>query len=294
MITGEHAVVYGERAVVAAVARRITVSLTPRSDRQVHVRSSIADPLVTHLDTLSPVDPFRPVIAVLDAYRDTVPAGFELDIRSDIDPTLGLGSSAAVIVASLATCQRFAGFDPCADPLAVHREALGIVQGLQGRGSGADVAASVFGGLLAYRAPPDTEVRPLPAPPSLALRYSGYKTPTAEVLARVAQHTRGREAEYAKRYRIMGASADAAVDAAIAEDWRAFAAALNRYQPLLVELGVSDTLLDELVAGALATPGTLAAKISGSGLGDCVLALGATPPGFSPITVAPEGMVLHG
>ena len=39
MITGEHAVVYGHKAIVAAVEQRISVTLTPRQDDQVRITS---------------------------------------------------------------------------------------------------------------------------------------------------------------------------------------------------------------------------------------------------------------
>ncbi|MBL3561944.1 hypothetical protein, partial [Rhodovulum sulfidophilum] len=82
------------------------------------------------------------------------------------------------------------------------------------------------------------------------------------------------------------------IAAARAQDWTGFGAALARYQGQMAELGVSDETLDRIIADARAMPGLLAAKISGSGLGDCVLALGARPEGFTPVAVAEEGLVI--
>ncbi|MCV6593508.1 MAG: hypothetical protein OIF48_11185 [Silicimonas sp.] len=287
MITGEHAVVYGHRAMVAAIEQRVQVSLAPRSDRRIRISSEIAPPLEASLDGLAEGGPYRFVLAALALWQDRLPTGFDLEITSQIDPTLGLGSSAAVTIACLAALAAHAG-----DSADLHAQAHGIILQIQGRGSGADLAASLKGGLLAYRAPPDGAHLALPAPPQLSLRYAGYKTPTAEVLAQIAGRMTGREAEFDALYGEMSASAEAAIGAATTCDWTGFAAALNHYQTLMERLGVSDGNLDRIIAEARQSPGLQATKISGSGLGDCVLALGPPPPGFVPVELAREGLIL--
>ncbi|MEM6897678.1 MAG: hypothetical protein AAF576_09855, partial [Pseudomonadota bacterium] len=82
-----------------------------------------------------------------------------------------------------------------------------------------------------------------------------------------------------------------AIRAAQVQDWAMMAEALNDYQAFLAELGVSDPRLDALVTEGRA--GAMAAKISGSGLGDCVLAFGAVPPGWQPVKIAAAGLLFH-
>lgn len=284
MITGEHAVVYGHRAIVAAVEQRVFVTLQPRTDRRVRITSQIAPPLETDLNSLPQGGAYRFVLAALALYRGRLTAGCDVVITSQIDPTLGLGSSAAVTIACLAALSAQTGGQ---DDL--HAQAHGIVHQIQGRGSGADLAASLTGGMLAYRAPPRTEMVQLPDPPPFSLCYVGYKTPTGEVLEKIAREMTGREAAYAALYQEMAASAETAITAAAAEAWTDFAAALTGYQALMVRLGVSDKALDRIIAGA---DQALAAKISGSGLGDCVLAMGPMPQGFVPVTLAQKGVIV--
>ena len=57
--------------------------------------------------------------------------------------------------------------------------------------------------------------------------------------------------------------------------------------------GGSDPTLDAMASEARSVPANLAAKISGSGLGDCVLALGAVPDRFDPVPLAVEGARLE-
>ncbi len=295
MITGEHAVVYGHRAIVAAIDQRVQVTLTRRTDETVRITSEIADPLVFSRASLPSGGPYRFVLAALSQHREQADSGFDMDIRSDINPTLGLGSSAAVTIACLGALSHLVG----APREGVHGDALRIVRRLQGRGSGADLAASFHGGLMAYRAPAaeDTSatVTPLQGPDApLSLKYAGYKTPTAEVLRMIAERRSGQEAHYDALYARMGTVADKAISAAENKQWPAFFAALTTYQSLMADLGVSDDTLDHIIANANEAPGTLAAKISGSGLGDCVLAFGAALEGFDPVNIAAEGLCVDG
>lgn len=288
MITGEHAVVYGHKAIVAAIEQRISVTLTPRSDRLIRITSEIAEPLETSLDHLDSGGAYRFILAAIARYASEFPTGFVLNITSQINPTLGLGSSAAVTVATLGALFRYLG-KPTLD---VHARAHAIILDIQGRGSGADLAASYQGGMLAYQAPPKAMIQPLPHPPQLSLCYCGYKTPTAEVLERIATRMEGQEVNFDALYHDMGGEADNAIHAAETQDWARFATSLNGYQSLMEDLGVSDQTLDQIIAKARADKTVLAAKISGSGLGDCVVALGKVPQDFTPVTLAKVGLTI--
>ena len=285
MITGEHAVVYGAPAIVCAIEQRIRIRVSTRADREIHIESALAAHH-TDLATLADHPQLRFLIAAL---RQNPPAsGLDIAIDSDIDPTLGLGSSAAVTAAITALLYRLRGQNP--DRLALHRAAYRTILTVQQRGSGADLAASLAGGIIAYQNRPFTVITPLPAPPSgLSLRYAGYKTPTAEVLARIAASTTVDPEYYRDLYDRMGASSARSIAAAERADWADFYHELNQYQEHLTALGVCDHTQAEHLAAA--RPQAHAVKISGSGLGDCILALAdQPPPQHQAVTVAKEGV----
>jgi len=161
--------------------------------------------------------------------------------------------------------------------VALHRAAYRTILTVQQRGSGADLAASLAGGIIAYQNRPFTVITPLPAPPSgLSLRYAGYKTPTAEVLARIAASATVDPEYYRDLYDRMGASSARSIAAAERGDWADFYHELNQYQEHMTALGVCDHTQAEHLAAA--RPLAHAVKISGSGLGDCILALADQPP----------------
>ena len=68
---------------------------------------------------------------------------------------------------------------------------------------------------------------------------------------------------------------------------------MSKYQLLMEDLGVSDAKLDQMIRDARRHQGLLAAKISGSGLGDCILAFGDVPEGFTPVKFADTGLLFH-
>lgn len=293
MVIGEHAVVYGYPAIVCAIDQRITVCARTRSDDLVSIESPVAPKFEGTMDDLPLDGPLRFVAAALNAQGRGVASGIDIDITSRIDPTLGLGSSAAVTIALLGAITALG--NEKVELNDIHKRALKLVRDLQGRGSGADLAASLKGGCLSYQIATNEDethaaMKPLPQPPSLSLCYAGYKTPTGEVLARVAEARCGQETHFDKLYAIMGACAERAITEMKAQDWNALALSLNEYQGFMRELGVSDTKIEHIVASAHKA---LAAKISGSGLGDCVLALGTVPTGFTKVRIAEKGLVLH-
>ncbi|MDA3873545.1 MAG: GHMP kinase, partial [Kiritimatiellae bacterium] len=88
------------------------------------------------------------------------------------------------------------------------------------------------------------------------------------------------------------------VDALRTTDQKRIGQLLNLHDGLQAALGCSDETLEYLVHQLRAHPGVLGAKISGSGLGDCVIALGnsqAKVSGYEnfPIDIAPQGVTLE-
>jgi mevalonate kinase len=197
---------------------------------------------------------------------------------------LGLGSSAAVTVAALAALDALAGRKrPPAELLTAAR---GVIRGVQGVGSGADAAASILGGVVAYRADP-LDLRRVADGLPLTVVYSGAKEKTAKVIARVERLRRRRPGAVGSIFRRMGALSEEAAWAIGAADWPRAGKLMNQGQELMVSIEVHTPRLDEIVAALRAAPGIHGAKISGSGLGDCVVGLGRAAEGALPFPTLP-------
>jgi len=291
MLMGEHAVLFGHRAIVCAVDQRIAVRLKPHAARLVQIESALGD-YESSLAVLHDDPRLRFVLDAIRRLRERIPSGFNLSIRTDFSHQVGLGSSAAVTVAVVAALNYW--LDNRFDQEQIFSAARESVLGVQGRGSGADIAAATYGGAVAYRANP-LQVEPLTARPPISLCYAGYKTPTPEVLQRVASARSQAPALYDQLYQLMGEVSEQAIAAFRLEDWDQFGWLMNYYQGLMDSLGVNDRALADMIARMREADGVLGAKISGSGLGDCAIALGAIgaidmPYTEIPVTISTRGV----
>jgi mevalonate kinase len=293
MLFGEHAVLHGHHALVCALNRRIHVSLTPREDREIHITSSLGRCMVT-LDSIEPKEPFSFVLSAIARRKADLQTGFDLTVQSEFTHKAGLGSSAAVTVATTAALDLWLAGE--AKEEHVLRESIAIIQEVQGLGSGADAAASVYGGILLYRAKPLKVTKLGPVHP-VTLVYSGSKKPTADVV-RIVEAAREKHPEtYDRIYQLMGHSAEEAAAAIEREDWQSVGGLMNINQGLMDAIGVCDGKMAGIVYALRKDPGIMGAKISGSGLGDCVIGLGrARNEAFSydqlPTAMASEGLVI--
>ncbi len=293
MLFGEHAVLRGHLALVCAVDRRLRVRLTPREDARVEIHSELGTYRAS-LGSLADAPRLRFVLAAVADTAPRLPGGFSLEIDSDLRSDLGLGSSAAVTVATLAALRAWAGIPHApADLLAAARA---VIRSVQGAGSGADAAASIHGSIVAFRAEP-LQAEPLGCLHPITAAYAGAKTPTAEVIQRVDAAREARPALFDALFALIGRVSEEAASALRSGDSDAVGALMNLAQGLMEALGVCNARLAELVYRLRGLPGIGGAKISGAGLGDCAIGWGraAPPPDFDaivPLAMTPRGLAL--
>ncbi|MEI6891472.1 MAG: hypothetical protein V5783_04785 [Pontiella sp.] len=270
MLLGEHAVLRGKQALVAAINRRIHVEIFPMLEEVVRIDSSLGEyraPLSDLVDHPS----FRFVLQAIRHHRDHLPSGFHLKIESEFSADIGFGSSAAVTVAVHAALLHWMNGTP-PESETLFDEALKTVHAVQGRGSGADLAASVYGGIVGYTTEP--AFQPLEISVPLTAVFCGYKTPTPEVILHVEQLSAENPQQYERIYKEMDADAQRAIVALRGQDFSGFGKLLNRNQELMDQMGVNTPELQSIVAALQAAPNIFGAKISGSGLGDCAIGVG--------------------
>ncbi len=294
MLLGEHAVLHGARALVAAANRRIRVTLSPRSDRRIRIVSPLGNADLDH-GRIDVPPSLRFVAAALAQYSSRLQHGLELRIRSNVSHQVGLGSSAAVTVATLAVLRAHLGLRR--SRLDLLREARTIIRRVQGAGSGADAAASVYGGVVLYRAEP-LSVRRVAASLPITLVFSGSKRPTAEVIRLVEARRRRSRARFDDLYAKIDDCSRRGASAAARGDHRALGELFNLHQDFMAAIGVSNACLEAIVQALRNSPGIHGAKISGSGLGDCVVGLGRARRYSGPgqrllVAVSPYGVQIE-
>lgn len=292
MMLGEYAVLHGKRALVCAVDKRMTVTLTPNEDESIQIESALGRHETT-LATLTVEKPFQFVLGALHYYQPKLRRGCHIKIESEFSDQVGFGSSAAVTVATLAALVTWMGIR--VSPLELMRHGCRVIKQVQGIGSGADIAASVLGGMVNYQAHPLSAEKFSMTYPITAL-YTGFKTPTVDAIKQVQQNFTAHPAIFRHLMDGLGQCAAEGIQFLRREEWTKLGEVMNMQQGMMESLGVSLPIIRDMVCFLREEPSMLGAKISGSGLGDCVIGLGelkdpsATMPGM-PLSVA---MTLQG
>ncbi|MDZ4199440.1 MAG: hypothetical protein U1E27_09165, partial [Kiritimatiellia bacterium] len=130
---------------------------------------------------------------------------------------------------------------------------------------------------------------------SLIAAYSGHKTPTPEVIRKVDAFCALYPDVTKPLFRLMGDCSRQAAAALARGDLERVGRLMDVHHGLHDALGVNTQGLACLAFALRADPGILGAKISGSGLGDCVIGLGRLRhhgPGALTLEIAvdPEGV----
>ncbi|MEU4796694.1 phosphomevalonate kinase [Streptomyces sp. NPDC023327] len=320
-IAGEYAVLKpGQPAIVVAVDRFITVSASPPLDGEVELATDLLPREVRLLrgrTGLRPLDVadtphlggalshLVSVVEVVDELRAQLalpPLPVRLTVRSDLHEQgvkIGLGSSGAVTVAAVTALTEFCSV-PMSPELRFRVALLASIRRDAGP-SGADLAASTWGGWIVYQAPdrarllqslrssgpaqtaqarwPGFSVRSLPPPDALSL-HTGWSGTPASTSARVSQLTPTAWWGSAAFHRFLARSESCVTTATHALDRgdpEALLTAIHDARHILAgldqdtQLGIFTPQLTQLCTAAEAFGG--AGKPSGAGGGDCGIAL---------------------
>lgn len=289
MMLGEYAVLYGKKALVTAVDKRMTVSFIPRADQTLHLHSNWLGQYTTTLGAIKIAAPFQYVLASLIQHEIKLKNGYDIYIESEFSDQIGLGSSAAVTVATLSALTKSLNIHYT--PIDLLKQGLQVIRAVQGVGSGADLAASIYGGLLVYQRQP-IAVEKIAATYPITLLYAGYKTKTAIAIQQVEQRFK----PYAQLFNYLchsiGQCTQEGIEHIRKKEWEKLGQIMKIQQGMMNALGVNQPQLQSLIDTLENEPHILGAKISGAGLGDCVLGLGHTNK--SALQQIPVAMTLEG
>ena len=169
ILFGEHFVVYGKPALATAINRRLFVTASPREKRGYHIKVEGIPTFGLEIDlkilgkgngkgkeaTKAKAQPYlnsgsatQAITYVKESLRYLeekygIEGGMEIEIKSKIPLSAGLGSSAATCVAITAAIKEYFGIKT--DLEAIREDALNIEREVQGAASPIDTAISTYG-----------------------------------------------------------------------------------------------------------------------------------------------------
>jgi mevalonate kinase len=290
ILFGEHFVVYGGPAILAAINKRISVDARTiiHEQNKIVIRSDIGvageyhnkgefNALEGGSKAKSVLDPLygaiRQVLLMRNKEKNN-DIGIEIGISSRVPPGIGLGSSAASCVASVAAVDSLFQKNPSRQKvceLAIESERL-----IHKRTSGADCYISTFGGLMQYYGNSKSfkNIQTKGSLP-LVIASTGIKHSTSDLVAGVKRFKDTNRILFESLSKQASDICLQAVTAIESGKCDKVGELMNENQIILQQIGVSHHKVREII-DICSKAGAIGAKITGAGGGGAVIALAAS------------------
>lgn len=273
ILFGEHFVVYGIKAILCAIDKRITATSQFLDEPKIRIRSEIGNAeinLNTQLDMNSISTRFmKPFFYIaketLKEFNEE--KGVEIVLKSDIPAGIGLGSSSAACVAVTASV---AGLFEKKSKEEILKRSIESERIIFEDASGADSSVSTFGGLMAYDKNGFEKIDSKNNL-SLIIANSNQVHNTREVVLKVREFKNKNEKIFAGMCKREEELVIEALSTLKENDLNKLGSLISENQELLEKINVSTNRLDLLIKEASNT--SYGAKITGAGGGGCIISL---------------------
>ncbi len=280
ILFGEHSVVYRGPAIVVAIDRRASVIASKRTDKKVYIDAEDLGfsgyfegdnyvaitgkvwrgPNMGALNTTSKI--------VMDKLG--VASGVNLKVRSALPIAVGLGSSAAVCVATTAAVGEL--FDGNLTLEKISELSFEGERVIHGNPSGVDNNIATFGGLMRYERGKDFERMKVEDSLPFIIGNTRRKRSTRTLVEKVRE-LRDRNPQHVDPIiDSIARISQEGLDPFLRKDLEKLGDLMNINHGLLSAIGVSTLELDQLVYAAR-RDGALGAKLTGAGGGGCMIAI---------------------
>lgn len=281
ILTGEHFVVYGEPAVVMAVDRLAHVTVEEAPDDAITIYSNLGlagkfkskkfTPLMGGLDAEKVLKPIyiaaASVLSVLGKRQ-----GLNINVDSQIPMSVGLGSSGAVAVATVAAVGKL--FNANFSKEEISKLPYEAEKYIHIKPSGIDQTICTYGGVIVYSKDKGISRLTVKTEVPLVIGNTGVQRITGNLVSAVSARRNAFPRIMNKIIKSGGYISIEATEALKNGDLKKLGELMNINHGLLSAIGVSTELLDKLV-NAAKSANALGAKLTGAGGGGCMIALSA-------------------
>lgn len=271
ILFGEHFVVYGGKAILCAINKRITVTAKAIPENKISIKSSIGNLVLAPKRPLNEVDiQLRPFYYLADKMiqKYDEKSGMEITIDSEIPVGVGLGSSSACCVAAAAA---ISGVFTEKSKEEILQMAIEAEKTMFPNTSGADCTVCTFGGIMQYDK--QTGHSKIDSEPRfhLVIANSKIEHSTKEVVSTVNQFKEKNEERFSKICNEENNLIDDVLVCLKKNDLKGIGIDIIKNQEYLELIGVSNEKLRSMIE--LANKSSFGAKITGAGVGGCIFAL---------------------
>ena len=268
ILFGEHFVVHGTKAILAAIDKRVTVTTTFTENKTIKVNSQLGTIEVLISSSHEEVkSEFRPFVYLANKIINSEQnaSGLEITIDSDIPIGVGLGSSSACCVAAVASiCGLFKELSS--------EEILGMSieaeKTIFPDTSGADCAVCTYGGMIEH---PSIEKIDNTFDLNLLIANSMIPHNTKNSVEKVNKFKENDEERFSQLCDLETKLIDEVITAMKNNDATTFGLKMSENQKYLEEIQISNDTLRDMISSLKEI--SLGTKITGAGDGGCIIAL---------------------
>jgi mevalonate kinase len=269
ILFGEHFVVYGVKAILCAINKRVTVTAENIEDKIISIKSNIGNLELQTNKPISEIDsPLKPFYYLANKMIQNQNTGIKIIIESEIPLGVGLGSSSACCVAGAAAISRLFS-DTSKEKileLAIEAEKT-IFQNT----SGADCTVCTYGGIMEFNK--DNGHTKIESEPNfhLVIANSNIEHSTKLVVNDVKSFKEKNEEEFSKLCDNETNLVEDVLKLLKENNTKELGEKINQNQKYLEAIGVSNEKIKEMIQiGMKSSFGT---KITGAGGGGYIFAL---------------------
>ncbi|MHA1785791.1 MAG: mevalonate kinase [Candidatus Helarchaeota archaeon] len=277
ILFGEHAVVYGFPAIVAAISKRSFCEIKPRSDDNflIDLKDFQSSKLYGLKDLTSPFiesdKQFSSFFMILKRMNEfySFNSGFDVQLYSDIPIAAGLGSSASLNVSLVNGINHFFQLNLSKEKISSFAYIGEKV--VHGTPSGIDNTIATYGGLLYYENKKFTHFE---KKGQLTLIVSNTKIQrnTGELVKNVRNLYESKKEFTSQVFQEIKEIVIKAKNLLLSNKLKDLGVLMNKNQELLTKLGVSNNEIKTLTKLAIEN-GALGSKLTGAGGGGCIISL---------------------
>ena len=269
ILFGEHFVVYGVKAILCSINKRVTVTAEKTSERKISINSKIGklelEPDKPISEINSPLKPFYYLANKAIENKDT---GIHIQIDSEIPLGAGLGSSSACCVAGAAAIFKLFGNISREEVLKLAIEAERTIFE---NTSGADCTVCTYGGIMEYDK--NKGFKKIEHEPNfqLVIINSNIEHSTQSMVSKVKEFENKNKEEFSRLSDLESKLVEDVLKLVKENKIQEIGQKMNQNQEYLENIGISNKELTKMIK--IGQESSFGAKITGSGGGGCIFAL---------------------
>jgi len=269
ILFGEHFVVYGVKAILCAINKRITVTAEKIEGGKIFIKSNIGNLELETGKLISEINsPLKPFYYLADKMLKNENTGIEIIVESDIPLGVGLGSSSACCVAGAAAISRLFKKTSKEEILALAIEAEKTIFE---NTSGADCTVCTYGGIMDYDK--ENGFHKIESEPNfqLVIANSNIEHSTESIVEDVRKFKENDEVEFSSLCKRESKVVEDVLELLKENDIKKLGIKVKENQKYLETIGISNDKLREMIQ--IGQTQSFGAKITGAGGGGCIYAL---------------------